>query len=305
MEATSPKSPVDGWPPGGPPPCEWRISLEDALPKLFGLREGSSKQQQVEAHDAVQRIGRTADVSLRYGPGVLLLSSLPGEWLANGLADTFYLHLCKSLGRLDPHRGPFYDVYDRKIAGRTHVRYSDTNLSHGFHTDSTSASNLPDVVGLLCVNQAPQGGATRLVNVSNVSARLATQNPKALAILHEELPRQTRSVTIGELDPTAVDTYPVLSGSSEARTLRCRYMRRWIEAGYGCAGCVPPSHVINALEAFDRAMETDSAMLHFRMAPGEILFLNNHVILHDREAYQDLDGPPRLMRRAWIYGGYN
>jgi Taurine catabolism dioxygenase TauD, TfdA family len=291
-----------GWPPGGPPAAEWRLSIAETLPALAGLQTEASDQHRAEALAALDRIGRTAAASLRHGPRLLLVEGLPAVWLANGLVDAFYLHLCKWFGQLDPVRGPFYDVYDRRVVGRDHVRYPDTNLSHGLHTDSMSAASLPDMVGLLCVRQAARGGATRLVNVYNACARLTAENPRALEILREDFPRQTRSIATGQVDPSAVDAYPVLSGSSAAGTLRCRYMRRWIEAGYVCAGIAPPASAVAALDAFDRALETDPAMLCFRMAPAEILFLDNHVILHDRETYQDLDHAPRLMRRAWIYG---
>lgn len=291
------------WPCGGPPKESWCVNLVDAIPVLAGLKSAISDLQRSEALVALNHIGQTVAKLLQHGPLVVLVEGLPEEWLTNGLADMFYLHVCECIGRLDHVRGPFYDVYDRKLVGRNYVRYSDTNLSHGLHTDSMSAALLPDVVGLLCIRQAPLGGKTRLINIHNVCARLAAQNPEVVTTLYEYFPRQTRSIATGQANPSALNFYPILSNSTEG-TLHCRYMRRWIDAGYACAGITAPDAHVAALDAFDRALEMDPDMLSFRMAPGEILFLNNHVILHDRETYQDLDHAPRLMRRAWIYECY-
>lgn len=35
------------------------------------------------------------------------------------------------------------------------------------------------------------------------------------------------------------------------------------------------------------------------MAPGELLFIDNHKVAHDREAYQEGPATPRLMVRLW------
>ncbi|TWB44534.1 TauD/TfdA family dioxygenase [Nitrospirillum viridazoti] len=290
------------WPPAGSSSGDWRISLGEWAPELAVLGTEAGGHEDRRAKRALDALAQLARGKLYRPPYMVLLTDMSAAWLEDGLAERIYLGLCERLGRLDLARGPFYDVYDRKISGRDHVRYSDTNKSHGFHTDGTASSNWPELVGLLCVRQASSGGMTRLVNIYNIHRRLLDDSPEVLEVLRRDLPRQTRSIPEGAADRSAVDVYPVLTGRAPDMTLGCRYMRRWVDAGFVMTGQMPSAVVVTALDAFDQCLESDPAMLLFRMRPGELVFLNNRVVLHDREAYQDAEGAPRLMRRAWLYG---
>jgi hypothetical protein len=56
---------------------------------------------------------------------------------------------------------------------------------------------------------------------------------------------------------------------------------------------------IEALDLLAEMATEFSISFHFR--PGDMQFLNNHVIYHARTAYQDDDGPrKRLLHRLWL-----
>ena len=50
----------------------------------------------------------------------------------------------------------------------------------------------------------------------------------------------------------------------------------------------------------DRELSTERNVLTFRMGPGEMLFINNTTVAHDRDAYEDDPAAPRLLVRLWV-----
>jgi len=235
--------------------------------------------------------------------GVAIVDGIPLDWLQGDRARELFACLCLQLGELDYQRGPFYEVFDRGEATYSaSTRYSDTSLSHGFHTDSTAVDILPDVVGLLCVRQSAKGGETRLVNMNEVHEILRHKHPALLAPLYREM---IRDRAVSEADPASFDRllrnrYPVFRYHRDARAVTFRYMRKWIELGHAKAMIPLSDAEVLALDALDSAMEDERLVFSTRLSEGSILFANNRMIAHDRTAYVDLPECKRLMLRACI-----
>ena len=73
-------------------------------------------------------------------------------------------------------------------------------------------------------------------------------------------------------------------------------MRYWIERGHARAGLPLGPEDLAAFDALDARLEDPANVLAFRMAPGEMLFVDNTTTAHDRDAYEDDPAAPRLLR---------
>ncbi len=54
------------------------------------------------------------------------------------------------------------------------------------------------------------------------------------------------------------------------------------------------------LDALDATLQAPRFRHEFLLEAGDLLFVDNHRLAHDRTAYSDGAGPPRLMLRLWV-----
>ena len=95
------------------------------------------------------------------------------------------------LGRLVAQKWDGTMLYDVRDSGKRleyGVRRSITNLELQFHTDAPWLALPPERVGLLCLNQAPEGGVNRFVSLADAHDTLGRRAPGLLKRLYEQFP---------------------------------------------------------------------------------------------------------------------
>ena len=235
---------------------------------------------------------------LQHGSGVALVRGL-GE-LDGTMLRQLYLEIGCCIGELDTTYGALYEVTDSGGSYREQaIPVSQTHASTSVHTDSSRLETHPRWVGLACIRQAPLGGGSRLVSVVAVHDQLAQAHPAQLQRLKRSFHRDL--VTPGSCNDLAGikgNRFPVFSDASDGPTLR--YMRYWIETGQQRIGEPLGPLDSEAFDALDAALNDPQLRYDFALAPGDLLFIDNHKVAHDRDAYQDDPSAPRLMLRLWL-----
>lgn len=238
-------------------------------------------------------VGRELD----FGSGLGWIRGFSG--LSELTLRLVYLKLGLALGPTIDTYGRLYDVKDTGVSYKDKpVPVSQTKESTGMHTDSSGKHVRPGVIGLACVRQAPKGGGSRIVSAAQAHEVLRAKHPQLLERLYGTFVRDV--VTPGsdrDLSHVAANRFPVFS--YEGR-MAMRYMRYWIEKGHARVGEPLAPHDLEAFDALDEALEDAAHVLAFRMAPGDLLFIDNTTTAHDRDAYEDDPASPRLMLRLWL-----
>jgi hypothetical protein len=140
-----------------------------------------------------------------------------------------------------------------------------------------------DYVGLLCVQTAKSGGCSQLVSGYSAAAELALTNPGALEVLTQPFHVDRRGgVRPGEAPTTE---QPVLA--RRGNELLYRYLRTWIQAGHEKANVPMTDTQMRALDALDKTLALADLRMEFMLRPGDILWINNRWILHNRTAFED------------------
>ena len=239
------------------------------------------------------RIARELDT----GSGVAWVQGLSD--LSEPVLRLVYLKLGLALGPTMDTYGRLYDVRDTGASYRDRpIPVSQTRESTGMHTDSSGKLVRPGVIGLACVRPAREGGASRLVSAAQAHETLRTRAPALLARLYGSFVRDV--VTPGSdraEEQVAANRFPVFA--YEGR-LSLRYMRYWIEKGHARIGDPLDRGALDAFDALDAALADPAHVLAFQMAPGDLLFLDNTTVAHDRDAYLDDPAVPRLLLRLWL-----
>jgi hypothetical protein len=194
-----------------------------------------------------------------------------------------------------------YDVRDTGQDVRYGARFSVTNAESSFHTDNSFGSIIVDYVGLLCVQTARSGGLSQVVSGYSVHDELRVRHPDALELLYQPWHIDRRG-GVQPGDPPTVQ-YPVLS--QDACGLTYRYLRYWIEAGHEKAADPLSEAGRAALDALDSVANEPALRVEFALEPGDLFFINNRWILHNRTAFVDHDEPERRRHlvRLWLQAG--
>jgi alpha-ketoglutarate-dependent taurine dioxygenase len=192
-----------------------------------------------------------------------------------------------------------YDVRDQGQSLSQGARFSVTHYESTFHTDASFEDAVVDYVGLLCVQTAKSGGWNQLVSGYSAAAELALAEPAAIEVLARPFHVDRRGgVRPGE---TATTRRPVLARQGDE--ILYRYLRTWIEAGHHKAGMPLTSDQVRALDALDGTLRRGDLRREFLLRPGDMLWINNRWILHNRTAFEDDAAPARRRHyvRLWLH----
>ena len=248
----------------------------------------------------LSRFARSIQFELTRRSGVTWLAAPDGEWNELTL-QRLYLVLGTLMGRSLDTYGQLYEVKDR---GSNHhqqrIPVSQTSASTSLHTDSSSVQVQPDLVGLLCLQPAQEGGQSRIASALTAHRHLRKTCPELLEELYGDFFRDM--VTPGS-EPTIRqrlrNRFPVFY-NDPVRGLNFRYMRFWIETGHACIGLPLEQVQIAALDALEEALVAPDAVATFSLRSGEMLWLDNWTVAHDRTAFVDDPQRPRRLLRMWI-----
>ncbi|HEY6511107.1 MAG TPA: TauD/TfdA family dioxygenase [Burkholderiaceae bacterium] len=231
------------------------------------------------------------------GRGFVLLRALPmAAWGRRRCAVAFYglgVHLGRPLsqnaqGHLLGH------VRDQGLSSSDpHVRIYQTRERQTFHTDSA------DLVGLLCLQPARRGGASALVSSITLYNELRARRPDLAACLFASLATDRR----GEVPPGAKPYFEIPVFSWFAGRLSTIYQRQYIDSAQRFPDAPRLSaQQIAALDLLDTL--ADDPALHFTMEfqSGDMQFVHNHTLLHDRTGYEDWPERERQrhLLRLWL-----
>ena len=217
------------------------------------------------------------------GRGFALVEHLDEARFGGG-TEAAYWALGRLLGRPFPQDVAGTLLYDVRDTGRSvtdGARFSVTRAESTFHTDNAFNEELPDFVGLLCRRAALEGGRSQLVN--------------AMA-LYNELPGSVDPETLhgafwfdrrGQEGPGEPPIARRRIFTRNGDELSMRYMAYYIEVGQERAGEALTPAQARLLEAVEEVLAHPGMRVEFDLGQGQMLFTNNHWILHNRTAFTD------------------
>jgi hypothetical protein len=179
-------------------------------------------------------------------------------------------------------------------SGKPFLSSGARTLSAGqlrFHTDRC------DVVGLLCVGQSSEGGISKLASSVTVYNEILKRRPDLHALLCKPIPRSRfGEETGGEHVVYELPIFGVRDGK-----LTSHFSLTYIENAQLLPGVRKLADAEH--EAIQMLLDVaEEVCFEMRFAPGDMQFLNNHVIYHGRTAFKDdtNTGQVRLLMRVWL-----
>ncbi len=234
---------------------------------------------------------------LLHGKGFQVLRGLPVESYSQAFYATVFCGIGAHLGSARSQNAAGHILGHVRDTGASvadpNARIYQTAARQSFHTDSA------DVVGLLCIRPAREGGESLLVSALAIYNRMLEERPDLLPLLFEPIATDRR----GEIPEGAKPYFEIPPLSWNKGFLTVLYQRQYIDSAqrFDDAKRLTPAH-IEALDLFDSLANDPQLNLSMQLQAGDMQFVYNHSQLHDRTAFVDWPEPEkrRHLLRLWL-----
>lgn len=234
------------------------------------------------------------------GLGVILIRGVPRERYTNEECALIYWGVGAHMGRpvSQNARGHLlgHVTDEGKTLDNPDARGYQTRNKLDFHCDQLPV----DLLGLFCLRKSKSGGASFLVSAPAVHNVMLEEHPDMLDVLYQPFHIDWR----GDHPDGAQPWYdcPMLSahdGRLAARVTNRSFMESVTR--YDDSLSLTDAQR-EALDVFQEISNREELRLQMHFQEGDMQFINNHTILHAREAYEDYDDPDRKrhLLRMWI-----
>ncbi|MGD9614595.1 MAG: TauD/TfdA family dioxygenase [Alphaproteobacteria bacterium] len=231
------------------------------------------------------------------GRGFVLIRGLPVEGRPIAESAAAYWGIGTHLGNARSQNAKGHllgHVRDLGLAtSDPNVRTYQTTERQHFHTDSC------DIVGLLCLKTAKRGGLSSLTSSMAIYNEMARRRPDLVARLFRPMPTDRR----GEVPAGKKPFFEIPVYNDHAGYLSVLYSRTYINSSqrFAEARRLEPEDV-EALDLFDDLANDADLRLDMQLRPGDMQFVHNHTIMHDRTAFEDWPEPEkkRHLLRLWL-----
>ena len=234
---------------------------------------------------------------LLHGNGIEVLRGLPVANYTQEFAATIFCGIGAHIGSARSQNAAGHILGHVRDVGASstdpNTRIYQTAERQTFHTDSA------DVVGLLCIREAKEGGRSLLVSAETIYNRLRALRPDLLEKLFDPIATDRRGEVPEGGQPWM--TIPPLSWHEGHLTVF--YQRQYIDSAQRFEGAMrlSPGHV-EALDMFDALANDPELNFGMQLQAGDMQFVYNHSQLHDRTGF--LDWPEaaqkRHLLRLWL-----
>lgn len=231
------------------------------------------------------------------GAGVQVLRGLPITGYSQKFAATIFCGLGAHLGSARSQNAQGHILgHVRDIGGDVNdpnSRIYQTCERHTFHTDSA------DVVGLLCLREAKEGGRSLLVSAVSIYNKMRAERPDLLAKLFDPIATDRR----GEIPEGAKPFMEIPVLNWHMWQLTVFYQRQYIDSAQRFDGAMPlTAEHVEALDMFDDLANDPELCFGMQLTPGDMQFVYNHSQLHDRTGFLDWPDPTqrRHLLRLWL-----
>lgn len=234
---------------------------------------------------------------LIHGVGFALIRSLPVDTWTRELSAAVFYGLGAHLGHARPQNAKGHllgHVIDMGLrADDPNVRIYQTHERQTFHTDSC------DIVGLLCLQQAKSGGDSALVSSNTIYNEMRRTQPVLACALFDPIATDRR----GEIPEGQKPFFEIPVFNWHDGLMSTIYQRQYIDSAqrFDQAMRLTSLH-IEALDCFDQLANDSRMNFLMRLEPGDMQFVHNHNLLHDRTAFEDWNAPEkkRHLLRLWL-----
>lgn len=234
---------------------------------------------------------------LKDGIGFRLIRGLPVTELSPSQIATVFCGVGTHIGALRSQNAQGHLLGHVRDTGadpaNNQTRIYQTNARQTFHTDSS------DAVALLCLKDGMEGGNSLLASSVTIFNEITRSAPELLPRLFDPIATDRRGEVRAGQEPFF--TIPVFSWHEGFLT--SIYQRQYINSAARHPAAPELSKAqIAALDLHDALADNPTIHVEMRLKPGDMQFVYNHTMLHDRTGFKDWPNlaDRRHLLRLWL-----
>jgi hypothetical protein len=221
------------------------------------------------------------------GKGFILFKRFPAALWGPHKTAVAYMGLGTHIGYFLSQNGRGHVLGHVKDVGddptQTHsVRIYRTRARQFFHADDG------DIVGLLCVHRAQEGGESDIVSVHNVWNVLQREHPDVAELLTRPVWYFDRKGEVSRGEEEWIRQPVVYLEKGGQGRVYCKWDPYYVKSltRFSEKGVIPPlsAEQVRALEILEETCQREA--LHMVLEVGDIQFVSNAHLLHARTAYK-------------------
>jgi hypothetical protein len=247
-----------------------------------------------ECAGALAGWGRECDA----GRGFVLVRGLRTELYSDALSGAIFYLLGLHFGepmrqnRLGDLLEHVYATSDKTMADPTALSAKVRDVLP-FHSDSS------DVVALMCLRPALEGGASCLVSGAQIYNEILARRPDLAPLLFEPVHWDWRRQDHNA--PANTYTSPIISITDGVFSMYAGALYIFTAQDYPDVPPLTPQQV-EVLELFDEITYEPGMAIEMDFRPGDIQWLSNYAALHSRTRFVDHSEPQRRrhLLRIWL-----
>lgn len=237
---------------------------------------------------------------LENGLGLVLVRGVPRDRYTDKECELIYCGLASHLGTLISQNTRGHLLGHVRDEGKSFddptVRGYQTRARMDFHADQLPV----DILGLFCVRTAKRGGASTMVSALTIHNVLLEERPDLLEVLYQPFALDWRGEEpAGEYGWYTSPMFSFYDGKVTSRITSRQYFESVSRHGSELELTDIQREALDAVQEISNRPELRLSM-HFE--EGDMQLLNNHMLVHAREEFEDHDDPhlKRHLLRAWI-----
>lgn len=246
----------------------------------------------------LQTLGHKISQILESEQGLVVVKNLPFRYYPRPLLDYLFASLALCLGSLTVHnssQNAIWEVKPRSHHEGRELTFSELNTDAPLHTDSAFRLYPERYFGLWAIASAKQGGNSTAIKVSQLieSLKRSTSGRRCLDILRSEnFPFHVPPAFANNPHQSEIIQAPILANSP-----LIRFRLDTVMKGFQYYPELATPERLWAVKYFEQAIDTYPDKLEFKLNDGDVVFFNNHTMLHGRTAFSDCQ---RLLLRIRI-----
>ena len=160
------------------------------------------------------------------------------------------------------------------------------------HTDFS------ELIAMLCVRTAATGGESQHASAFAVHNEMLATRADLLPSLYDGFHYHRRGEEAPGQPPVTPHKVPIFSTADGM--LSARFIQGHMPAAAKELGIEMPADLLEAIACFEEIAARDDFKLDLLVAPGEMTFVNNLIVMHGRSTFEDDAQHKRLFLRLWL-----
>jgi hypothetical protein len=239
------------------------------------------------------------------GPGLFVIEGVSFVSFSSTEIKDIYLLISMILGELLEQDSKGSKLITVKNIGKslsTGGRYHQTRDGGSFHTDGPHWNEPPDILGLLCINPAFEGGVSKFISVYTIHNIILQLGIDVLEPLYNDFFFDRREEVSADLRTISKPIF-----SFQDNKLNCRFLKDYIISGSKIKDVDLSTSQNISINVLEKTTKDSNNALNYNLKNNDMVFSHNHRLFHGRTSFKDSEeiGKERELLRVWIKTNLN